>query len=192
MFTKKLNFKELRTVRELSLEHKKMKLDVKGKVIKINKFDKGFDSFFELEKERVSKIIIPRISNYLNWRFIKNPIIKYHCYKIEYKERIVGYFVISKYNDKCQIVDFLVEENEKYFAQIIKSSLKFCDEQKCKKISLWVNRNLAFSTFLKSLGFSEIETETYFCVKTLNELNSNVDHLNFDNWYITMSDSDVF
>ena len=48
MFTKKLDFKELRMVRELSLEHKEMELDVRGKVTKINKFDNGFDSFFEL------------------------------------------------------------------------------------------------------------------------------------------------
>ena len=192
MFTKKLDFKELTVIKELTLEYKKKEIDVEGKIIKINKFDEGFDSFFESQKNNLPKIRIPRISSYLNWRFIKNPITKYHCYKIEDKNKIVGYFVISKYKDKCQIVDFLVEENEKYFAQIIKSSLKFCEDKKCKKISLWVNRKLMFFRFLKSIGCYERSLEIYFCVKTLNDLNDKVNYLEFDNWFITMSDSDVY
>ena len=41
-------------------------------------------------------------------------------------------------------------------------------------------------------GFRERPIETYFCVKTLNDLDTNVDYLEFDNWFITMSDSDVY
>lgn len=192
MFTKKLDFKELTVIKELTLEYGKKELNVGGKIIKINEFDEQFDSFFESQKNNLPKISIPRISSYLNWRFIKNPITKYHCYKIEDENKIVGYFIISKYKDKCQIVDFLVEENEKYFAHIIKLSLEFCNDKKCKKISLWANRKLMFFEFLNSLGFREIPIETYFCVKTLNDLDVNVDYLEFDNWFITMSDSDVY
>jgi hypothetical protein len=192
MFTKKLDFKELTVIKELTLEYKKKEFNVEGKIIKIDKFDEEFDFFFESQKNNLPKINIPRISSYLNWRFIENPITKYYCYKIEDEKKIVGYFVISKYKNKCQIVDFLVEENEKYFAQIIKSSLEFCKDKKCENISLWINRKLIFFRFLKSVGFYEKSLEIYFCVKTLNNLDDKINYLKFDNWFITMSDSDVY
>ena len=138
MFTKKLRFKELAVIKELTLDYRKQKTNGVGEIIQIDEFDKQFDYFYEMHKKDLPKIRIPRISNYLNWRFIKNPSVEYYCYKIEDNTKLVGYFVLSKYNKKCQIVDFFIEEDEKYFAQMIKTVFSFCKNKNCETISLWI------------------------------------------------------
>ena len=75
---------------------------------------------------------------------------------------------------------------------MIKTSLNFCNNKQCKRISLWINKKSMLFRFLTSLGFNEILTETYFCVKTLNKIDHIINHQEFDNWHITMSDSDVY
>jgi len=135
---------------------------------------------------------VPRVSGYLNWRFIKNPSTNYCCYKIEDEGKLVGYFILKKYLKKCHIVDYIVENNEQYFASIIKTSLMFCKTRDCDKISLWTNRKSFFFEYLKTLGFNDNSIETYFVVKILNSNKHEHDYMNFDNWFITMSDSDVY
>jgi hypothetical protein len=192
LFTKKLNFKELTEIKELTLEYNNKKLNGIDETIEISDFDEQFDLFYKKNKKNLPKIKIPRVHSYLKWRFIENPITKYYCYKIEDGNNLVGYFVISKYKEKCQIVDFFIEEKEEYFIKMINTALKFCHEKKCKTISLWINKKLMLFKFLKSLGFNENSIKTYFCIKTLNESKPTVDYLDFNNWHITMSDSDVY
>ena len=59
------------------------------------------------------------------------------------------------------------------------------------KISLWANSDESFLKYLQKKEFFKKNMNTYFIVKKLrNSFKNQVD--DFDKWYITMGDSDVF
>ena len=58
-------------------------------------------------------------------------------------------------------------------------------------VPLWAPKDISFYAHLKKIGFEERKMETYFIIKNLNG-NQDPYVENFKNWYITMSDSDVF
>ncbi len=194
MFTQNLGFKELSTMNEISCDISNLpKLNSNYDCFQITKFDNSISKLYSKCKIN-NQIHIPRIMEYLNWRFIQHPEISYQCFSILKDENIVGYFVLKKFNDtKTHIVDFLtLNDDPKIFETIINESKKFSEKNKLSKITLWINPNLNFSKYLKSINFSKEFTSSYFLVKQLsNKINSKIFH-NFNNWYITMSDSDVF
>jgi len=193
MFTKKLGFKELSVMNEFGIEKPQdHTFECHCNLLPIQIFDDSFTDFFEKINNKLCKIIIPRTSKYLNWRFFEHPENKYHCYKITQNGHLAGYFVLKKYQNKCHIVDFLTEDNEDFYNGIIKQAISFCNHNKLDKLTLWSNRNLDFFKYLQKNGFSEYPMENYFIIKTLSNAEGFKEILNFNNWYTTMSDSDVF
>lgn len=193
MFTKKLGFKELLTMNELGVENPQdYSVECNCNLLPIENFDDFFSEFFETINRKISKIIIPRTAKYLNWRFIFHPEIKYYCYKITQNEVLRGYFVLKKYHNKCHIVDFLTEDDEDLYNGMIKQAISFCRHNKLDKLTLWANRNLAFFKYLQKKGFSESPMENYFMLKSLSNEKVSKDILNYNNWYITMADAEVF
>lgn len=92
----------------------------------ITKFDEKIEEFCDKNKKNYP-IILKKDKNYLNWRFVKHPFVKYKK-NIVYSNdtgEIISYFVLKKYLDKegnltGHIVDFQIgtidiKEKKKHF-----------------------------------------------------------------------------
>ena len=194
LFTTNLGFNELNIMNEVSCDISKLpKLNSQYECQKITTFDSSITDLFH-KCTIIDHIIIPRIKHYLNWRFIQHPEISYECYSILKDKNLVGYFVLKKFNNfKMHIVDFLtLNDDPNTFETIINESRKFSEKNNLSKITLWGNPNLGFLKYLKSIGFLKELTTTYFIVKPLSSKINPKIFCNFHNWYVTMSDSDVF
>ena len=75
---------------------------------------------------------------------------------------------------------------------MIEHSITFCNKNNIPQLTLWVNRTLSLYNFLTKIGFREKPMENYFVVKLLSRENEFFSAENYDEWYITMGDSDVF
>jgi len=194
MFTQNLGFNELNTMNEISCDVSKLpKFNSQYECHKITEFDNSITEFYQKCKLN-DKIIISRLENYLNWRFFQHPEVSYHCFSILKNKNIVGYFILKKFdNVKTHIVDFLILNDDKIiFESIVNEAKKFSEKNKLSKITLWCNPTLDFFKYLKSVGFYKDLPHSYFFVKKLSDkLNPKI-FSNFNSWYITMSDSDVF
>ena len=193
MFTKKLGFTELAIMKEIIISvENHLNFKSNYSCTKITEFDEEHSIFYKSKSKGLSKILIPRTSTYLNWRFVRHPEINYHCYNVKNNEKLVGYFVLKIFqNNKCHIVDFLLDDDIECFNAIINQTIKFCKENNIQKLSLWANSTLQFTKYLSKIGFKNQPMETYFVTKIFSKY-IDQDFLNFDNWYICMSDSDVF
>ena len=193
MFVKKLGFKSLGTMKEMVLElPTKIIKSNSIKCEKIESFDEEFSKFYNKQKNIIKKIMIPRTEKYLNWRFIKNPEVKYHCYKLLKDDKLLGYFILKNYqNEKCHIIDFLLENDSLIYEEMIYNTINFCKKNHLTKITLWTNGLESFHSQITKIGFKDIPMENNFVVKIFEE-NSLTELNYFENWYLTMSDSDVF
>ena len=68
-------------------------------------------------------------------------------------------------------------------------SKSFCKKSNLNTLTLWTNYK-NFLNFLNLKSINIVPQETYFIFKMLNEHINNLK--DFKNWYVTMSDSDVF
>ena len=183
MFTKKLNFSEITKMKELCLDIKN------NSFMQIYSFDDNFSNFFENYKP-VNHYAIFRSKDYLNWRFFENPENEYIVYEIKIDQELQGYFVLKIFeNKKCHIIDFMYK-NDQHIDTMINKSIEFCKNNEFSLLTLWANPlSKLFSNCIKN-GFYLNHMPTYFLINSIE--NCKLDILDFNNWHITMSDSDVF
>ncbi len=194
LFTNKLGFKEVAATSEICFNLNEVQtLNDKYKFIQIEKFDEAHSFFYKSIYKTIPKFIVPRTHDYLNWRFIENPESKYYCYNIMNDDKIVGYCVLKNYNGKkCHIIDFLIENDSEIFESLINHAIHFCKKNLIEKLTLWCNKTLPFYDFLLQKKFYTEPMQTYFVLKALSTQIESKNMGDFDNWYLTMSDSDVF
>ena len=194
LFPKKLGFKEIKIMPEIILDiPDNLKLKTKCKILPITVFDESYSSYYKTSFKKIPKISIYRTSSYLNWRYIQHPEIKYQCQKILKNGEFAGYYVLKNYEGKkCHIIDFLINDDIEVFQSMIEHAITFCNKNNIPQLTLWVNRTLSLYNFLTKIGFREKPMENYFVVKLLSRENEFFSAENYDEWYITMGDSDVF
>lgn len=194
MFTKKLGFRELAIIPEICFDINNTKeAYMEYSFVQINSFNELHSNYFQTICKTMPKFIVPRTHDYLNWRFIINPEFKYYCYNITKGNEFVGYYVLKNYqNEKCHIVDFLVKNDVGIFESMIKHAIQFCKKNKIKKLTLWSNETLPLYKFLLKHNFYNIPTQTFFVIKSLSSKIHYHELEKLNNWYLTMSDSDVY
>ncbi|MHA1995611.1 MAG: GNAT family N-acetyltransferase [Candidatus Hodarchaeales archaeon] len=201
-FVKKLKWVDIYQIPMFSFTHgsipRKLKVtNNKGHIEKINTFDTRFDTFwndFILSKKNIS---VYRSSDYLNWRFIQNPVNRYHVRAYLEEETLKGYLIHKFYkNDKGEIevdiVDFQVQSPE-VFGILLNSLFDEIEENPPNRINTWLNPSEEIFLTLEKIGFRSTAPITFlgaFNLKKESQTFENI--LKFSNWSIRMSDSDVF
>ena len=172
--------------------------NLRCKIKQVYSFDDNINKLWESVKDEL-RISVPRISRYLNWRFVENPEEKYFLFLVNTSDHLEGYFVLKKYTNPNNgekyghIIDFLFEDYS-YFENVLFYSYNFFKETGVSKVTFWINESIANNLQLAKLGVKKMEMErTYFGYKIFDLQSDFGNELeNMENWYITMGDSDVF
>jgi hypothetical protein len=193
-FVKSLKWENLSVLHTLGLDIKKIqKKDIKFKVKTIDKFDEPHSNFINEKISSFASVYVKKDVEYLNWRFTDKPTTKYWCYEFESdsgKAVIITKFYPTGNNNKydLNIVDCFMDNYEEihdYIDFIIKESkLEF------HRVSMWTNLFDPNHLLLERQGFVPVLPQTYLAARihhSMPEL-----FTNYKNWYISMSDSDVF
>jgi hypothetical protein len=89
--------------------------DEQVKVAPINQFDKEFDEFWNIIKDKYP-VMVPRNQEFLGWRFTNLSGREYHLFTARKENRLLGYLVIrctTVRNIKTGLImDFLVTDNK--------------------------------------------------------------------------------
>ena len=91
---------------------------------------------------------------------------------------------------QLDIVDFVADPAaaEALLAQIH----AFAREQRASQVNIWLNRNHPSFFLLERSGYAHTTPINWLGYRPLQP-NDQLDHLrNYDNWYVTMGDSDVY
>ena len=171
------------------------------KVEQLNFFNSEIDKIWN-QYQNDYKIITPRTSDFLNWRFLKHPKIPYEnylsydyfIYIIKKNQESVAYFVVKKFGqEKCHIVDYFGLLNEEIIKIILFTGESICIENNIDFLSFWVNSEKIRSkhgVFITNNGYVEDHSHCFFGCKQLNQLNLSSEQN--QNWFVTMADSDVY
>jgi len=161
----------------------------------IKEFPKVYDHWFpknvgklnqEYKIRKKFPVRIERDNKFINWRYKKNPVYRYiTCYKPkEY------FFIFKKYFDALHIIDFFWKDNE--FDKLLISTARFLAKRtSCKEVTMWISKKHPLMKLLDKKSIAKVKQMQYLHVITYNESISPI-MMDFDNWYYTMGDSDVF
>lgn len=160
-------------------------------------FDEGFDKLWIKVRNRLS-IAVPRVSRYLSWRYRSNPGSKYHIYVAKDSSGAIQGFVVLKIYEEADeasghIIDILSTDSPQVKSMLINSALEFFSTFNIRRITCWVPEDAGISALLRDAGFKRRVWKTYFGTRLLNIGREDARFASdFNNWYITMGDSDVF
>lgn len=165
----------------------------------IKYFDSRFDGFWN----RVSKSLgtaIVRSSEYLNWKYTKNPSQSFRIFTISERKNnaLKGYVVLGKIKSGNlvwgRVVDFVVDPLEKDAMQaLVPYIVRHFKKENCDGIQVYGMKKEHRSMFRKNGFFYFKPMSQRFIVKIdkPDKLPCNMGYLrNPDNWFITAADSD--
>jgi len=141
------------------------------------------------------KFIVPRTKEFLNWRFVTNPEVKYAKYVIRNNGEVVGYVVLKIYTGEGEPIGHMVDAlatDSKVFEDLLRISYIYFTENGIKAMSCWIQDSFFYSEKLKEHGFVKGPAKNYFGIRFFKENCGDIGKVNCDEWYITMGDSDVF
>jgi hypothetical protein len=129
---------------------------------------------------------IVRDSQFINWRYKKNPNSRYMtCYKSgEY------FFVFKKYFNSLHIIDFFGKNNE-FYELLLSTAMQIAKNTLCKEVTMWIAEKHPIMKLLGINSMMKVKQQQYLHLIPLNESIAPL-LMDFDNWYYTMGDSDVF
>jgi predicted acetyltransferase len=197
---KKLDWKDLGRITFFYKELRKdllTSISQNGNVYEIKNFDNTVDLLWNKIKKNYC-VIVPRTKDFLNWRFIKNPDTNYKIYSIKDKEKMLGYVVLKLYKRENEEIGHIVDilgGNDSIIEKLLQVSYNYFFGNNIKKILCWIQDSYSPSALMKKEGFirKDFDAETYFGVKILSEKDNSLKEVEcFNNWYLTMGDSDVF
>jgi len=181
IFTKKLSFKQI-----FPLNHLEIKIDPNPSFsIQISNTNRHPDKLWDNYNSKNELISIEKNHNYIQWRF-KNPLYKYYIFSSKNE-----YFVYKKFDNTLHILDFFGIESEQFYKNLLDIANVLSKKLGCEKITLWIPKNHNLLKSPKIIKTKKLHTYSFLIIKILNKkLSSNMCKIN--NWYYSMSDSDVF
>ena len=96
---------------------------------KIEKFDKGFKSYFENKQYAADNILHRFDEKFLNWRLANNPLFKYEIVKISGESEVIG-FLVYKLDEKNRCFIHHIEfAEEKLYEQHFNAACNYLFEE---------------------------------------------------------------
>ncbi len=138
---------------------------------------------------------VSRITPYLNWRFVYNPISEYRKFIVRGEDGSpISYLVLKEYESTegrvGHIIDFSPVEWS-ILQSIIAESASIFREGGISRMTAWIPECIT-DDHMNAMGLrSEDRPETYFGFRELDAGVSDILKVK-SNWFVTMGDSDVF
>lgn len=127
-----------------------------------------------------------RTEEFLNWRFVQNPVIDYEIYEYTDGTSPLGYAVLDEYIEngqkQLQVIDYVAISKDVLYA-LFSYAINASFEKGCSLIKTWMTVP-KYEEIMRDLGF--VYGEHPFPMTLWKGM------LNITESYITMADSDIF
>jgi hypothetical protein len=138
------------------------------------------------------KIKIFRTSEYLNWRYIENPLFDYNIFG--YTSGAEHYYVVTKLFDnkgqnEIDLVEICLPPDIKLIQTFLSNIQSFYKESEVKKFNTWMPFKDKKHILFERLGFIDTSPITYFGFR---KFDPGLDISDPSDWFFSMGDSDIF
>lgn len=164
-------------------------------IAEVPSFDERINDFWAKVANQYP-IMIVRNKDYLNWRFVAVPDIRYAIFIAENRGEICGYLVLrclQRQQTKVGIIFDIMAQSEKIAQCLIAKAVELCEREKVDLVysSKMVGKSLAKA--FRNNGFMSppFMPGTPFCIYSNSSTISSELLRNPKNWFVQIGDSDV-
>jgi len=158
----------------------------------IPSFDERFDRFWE-RMANVYPVMVARHRNYLNWRYVERPDVRYTTYAATREGELQGYVVLSLQRRialQGLVADLLAEDDATMDVLLQRALTHFLDRS-ADMVSCWALPQTDLYRALRRLGFIQRRVAApLVCMVFDHDTVDEAFLCDSRNWYVTMGDSD--
>ena len=156
----------------------------------VGTFDSKVDELFDSIAHRFG-ICCVRDSAYLNWRFSNHPFIKFTIVKWQDKGGLLAYAVLDLRAEQCQILDFLVRDDEEIGYDFLASLAQFASDKGKWSIVFELNAREPCAKMFRQSGFKRLWKDHRLMVTTIHASEKNKMFNDPDKWFLMRGDRDT-
>jgi len=160
----------------------------------VEKFGPEVDSLFENQKNKLGLTTV-RNHQYLNWRFVDNPINNYTLLTQQSHEKIDGYAVLKIHDESIQkkghLIDFLADSHST-LTNLVMFAQNYFTEKGIRDVTAYVTPNNCYAHIFKNFNFLRKNDTSLFIYVLNNRFLTLTQTDTVKSAHITMMDHDVF
>jgi hypothetical protein len=196
-FIKNLKWKDLSLVSTFCLRLQKFKTTSEKNTISVKThFEKAHADTAQTFMENFT-VKSRRSLKYLNWRYTNNPSADYTIFELRDADK--AYFMVTKifrsFNEpegfEVDIVELFFPPDANLLSSCIQAIKEHYHGHSILQVNTWIPLSDSRHIHLEKIGFSYGLPLTYLGMRNLDQENISLRE-NFNNWYFSMGDSDVF
>jgi len=113
------------------------------------------EEFTVLAQEQGAKfgICLQRSAEYLNWRYIDNPLVRHEIVTARKNGRLVGYVVWTQAGDDAFIVDLFCEQDAAIVRCLVAEIVFLAQERDAMSVSVWIEKSHPWRSLFVEIGF---------------------------------------
>ena len=145
------------------------------------------------EKAKMSLGVVGcRDSEYLTWRFLKNPLYRMQSFRMHAGNELKGYILFFIENGVAQIGDLMIDGTMEEMRLLLGALMNYLRKTKVYSISLRIHDSNPFIMQAKSLGFRFRDDATSSVMAYIKENSPYASSLlKSENWFMTVGDRDI-
>jgi|TARA_B110000495_G_scaffold86120_1_gene74205 hypothetical protein len=183
LFINKFGFTELKPINYVKLNLTKV---IGNKDFKFNRsiFKKNNFSKLNFTANNYFSVYLDKNFKSLDNRINQHPLNKYYIFQND-----TLLFIFKKYQNELQILDFFGYDEVDLYSKLSLVATNLSKKLKCDYVTLWIPKQHPLNKHVKST--ENLSSDSHFIVKSFNpKIKNQICKIN--NWYYSMSDSDVF
>jgi len=162
-----------------------------GELLITQHFDNKFDRLME-EIKPLFKICGVRDSEYLNWRYFKNPLHAHTIVSYEQNGQLHGLAALEMRESKCVIFDFFVRPTDLLVNDFICRIVEYAIQNGAKTVSTMINPSGPYMHCFKNCRFLKAFGDKKPLMVLTAHDDRNADEMQkFSNWYLSYGDEDI-
>lgn len=189
-FIKNLGWSNINLQPTFSLAVGSLKAKKSSEVKEVESFvDYHAVAYAELAKHY--PISVKKDKSYLNWRYVSNPMSKYHIFDVSDGKN--GFVVCKEYKPgsgkrQLDIVEWAIGKDESLTKNVLFHLAEIFPDGLFEDFNIWLPLNDERHLYFEKLGFTNKMPVTYFACRTLTSERFDKG----DDWWVQLGDSDVY
>ena len=136
------------------------------------------------EQRGMLEICLQRSAEYLNWRYVNNPLAKYEIVTARRHGKLKGYAVWTQEGEDASVVDLFGEHNQEIVKALLADIIARLTTRGVATLSLWLNELHPWLSWCSEMGFRARDSVPMVCIP-----GPSVD-LRRANWFLMQGDRD--
>lgn len=160
---------------------------------KIDNFDDAFDELWR-SCSCGYEIAIVRDKEYLKWRYLSRPDVKYYPYGFYRDNNLKGFIVLKLYQEdkvlRGNVLDIFARRDDgDTLSELINGGLNFFKEKSVDEATCWIWGNVLIEDILCNSGFERARANVPLVIRVNKDFENAEGIKNNEHWFFAMGDS---